>query len=119
MQIGKLRRIKGFPLATNIVPPPLRSLSRDEVIDFFNAKEVNAECPSCGHDTSEIHLRSNDDVTVVVLPGVEISDNGKAAMNPHAGSLVIICECVNCGFYRNFSFYKILEWSDAQRKSHD
>jgi hypothetical protein len=103
-----------MPIAQS--PPPLfRPLSRPEVADFLNDRRVDPECPNCSFPQSEIHLRTDGTVAVVSLPGVDIKENGVASMNPHSASLVIICECMNCGFYRNFSYSKILEWAQQQR----
>lgn len=100
-------------------PPPYREIFQDLVVDYLIAKGVRPECPSCGHGLNEIHVRANGSVTVVSMPGIDTSDRGTALMNPHSGSLVIICECENCGHFRHFSYPRILAWVSERKPSHE
>lgn len=97
--------------------PPMRELTQEEVIAFFNEHNVSPVCTCCGHASSSIHVRTNGSVTAVGAVGIRFNNNtGIAGIEINRPTITIATECDNCGLYRNFSYIRILNWANSRER---
>lgn len=99
--------------------PGLRKVSFFEAGEFLNAKKVSHVCPCCSAtDSQMIHrgIDPDDEVGYFFMNPATVQPFNPYGQATGSGVLMIAVECSNCGFIRNFSVIRLLEFLTSKEK---
>ncbi|QLG87664.1 hypothetical protein HQ393_05010 [Chitinibacter bivalviorum] len=84
----------------------------DDVVRFMTQKGFDLKCACCQSDEWTLYRGDGESNTPFAFSSVKLTPTGEPLATGRFFYPVLVAECVNCGFLRQYNYKRVQKWVD-------